>query len=89
MSGEIDGIGMTMRQLLLEVYADVKAMRPQLEVLVSQDLDRRVKVLEADMATDRSTSEARVGFMRLGRDAITLMISLVAVITAIMALVGR
>ena len=38
---------MTTSDLLWEIHGDLKAVRSQVDVLVSQDLNRRVSVLEA------------------------------------------
>jgi hypothetical protein len=44
MADDVDGL--TVKDLLLEVRSDVKAMSAQLAVLGSQDLDNRVNRLE-------------------------------------------
>ena len=84
-----NGHGLTVRELLLEVRSDVKEMKPQLDILVSQDLNQRVTKLENTASFHETEDDTRVGMLRFGRDAITLVISLVAAMTAALALLGR
>jgi hypothetical protein len=41
-----DATGMTIKEMVMELYRDMKVVRPTLEVLSAADLPRRVNALE-------------------------------------------
>ena len=49
-------IGMTIKQMVTELYGDMKVVRPAVELLSSQNLDGRLRVQE-QATIDQATSE--------------------------------
>lgn len=71
-----DGIGMTIKQMVTELYNDMKVVRPAVEEFKAQQLDRRVASLEKDRASAVAAGVTAQAFFRFGRWVLATVIAL-------------
>lgn len=76
-------VGLTVKQMVQEVYSDMKVVRPLVETLQGQNLNLRVTALEADKRSVEAVRDTTMAFFRFGRWILATIIALCSVLVTL------
>lgn len=78
-------VGMTVKDMVIEMYGDLKVIRPIVEDYQRANVPVRLGVLESDKLIRDTTSKTRVQFATVGSGALKTALAIVASIVGVWA----